>query len=125
MPLDKTDVIDIVGMSADGQTVTLHLVATNPWPANGAGTVLLQTKLKSYVAFAADGQLVRQYPEARGKRIAIEIRSEHPLGPMEEKLVEAARIHWCEPEAISLSVSESKWHNQLPYDRKKSWWKFW
>jgi len=92
-------------MSADGEMVTLHLVTTDPWPSNGAGTLLLQAKLKNYVAFVADGQLLRQYPEARGKRVAIEIRSDHPLGPTEEKLVLAARQHWCEPDGISLIVS--------------------
>ena len=105
MPLDKTDAIDLVSMSADGQTVTLHLVVTEPWPANGSGTTLLQAKLKNYVAFAADGRLVRHYPEASGKRVAIEIRSDHPLGPTEEKLVVAARTHWCEPDGISLVVA--------------------
>ena len=108
MPLDKAGVIDLVSMSADGQTVTLHIVATDPWPSNGAGAPLLQAKLKNYVAFAADGQLLRQYPDARGKRVAIEIRSEHPLGSTEETLVAAARQHWCEPDGISLVVSGLK-----------------
>jgi hypothetical protein len=105
MSLQKGDVIDLVSLSADGETVTLHLVATEPWPATGEGTFLLQAKLKGYVAFAADGQLTRQYPEASGKRVVIEIRSDHPLGATEEKFVAAAREHWCKPEGIVLLVS--------------------
>lgn len=104
MPLDKTNAIDLVSMNPDGRTVTLHLVVTEPWPENGSGAALLQAKLKNYVAFAADGQLLRQYPEASGKKVAIEIRSNHPLGATEEKLVTAARTHWCEPDGISLVV---------------------
>ena len=105
MQLEKTEVIDLVTLSADGETITLYLVATEPWPTTGEATLLLQAKLKNYVAFAADGQLTRQYPKARGKKVAIEIRSDHPLGAMEEKLVAAAREHWCEPDGIALRVS--------------------
>jgi hypothetical protein len=104
MSLENADVIDLVSLSADGQTVTLHLVAAEPWPASGAGALLLQAKVKNYVAFAADGQLVRQYPEARGKNVVIEIRAEHPLGATEETLIAAAREHWCEPDGIALLV---------------------
>ena len=58
MPLDKPETIDIV--SVRGDTVTVHLIATEPWASNGDDTMLLQAKLKNYVAFAADGQLTRQ-----------------------------------------------------------------
>jgi hypothetical protein len=105
MSLEKSEVIDLVTVSADGQTIILYLVATDPWPVTGGGTLLLQAKLKNYVAFAADGQLARQYPEAHGKKVTIEIRTDHPLGAMEEKLVAGARQHWCEPEGISLVIS--------------------
>jgi hypothetical protein len=103
MTLDKPDVIDLV--SVQGDTVTLHLVVTGPWASNGSDAMLLQAKLKSYVAFAADGQLMRQYPDAQGKKVLIEIRSSHPLSDTELRLVEAARRHWCEPDGISLLVS--------------------
>ena len=108
MPLDNADVIDLVSISADGRTITLHLVATVPWPPDGAGLPFLQAKLKNYVAFAADGQLLRQYPEARGKNVAIEIRSDYALGALEMKLVEAAREHWCKPDGISLLISAGR-----------------
>ena len=105
MSLAKAEVIDLVTVSNDGQTVILYLTATDPWSATGEETLLLQAKLKNYVAFAADGQLTRQYPEALGKKVVIELRTEHPLGELEEKLVAAAREHWCEPDGIALRVS--------------------
>lgn len=105
MSLENAEVIDLVTVSADGETVIVYLVATDPWPATGRGALLLQAKLKNYVAFAADGQLIRQFPKAQGKRVVIEIRTDHPLGVTEEKLIAGARQHWCEPEGISLVVS--------------------
>jgi hypothetical protein len=108
MSLEDPDVIDLVSLSADGKAVALHIVTTDAWPASGERTSLLEAKLKSYVAFAADGQLARQYPEARGRKVLIEIRSVHPLGAMEEKLVEAAREQWCTPENIALVVSAGR-----------------
>jgi|SRR5579872_1633184 len=103
MSLDKPDVIDTVSMKDD--TVTIHLIATEPWAPNGGDAMLLQAKLKNYVGFAADGHLTRRFPQAAGKNIIIEIRSTHPLGDTELRLVEAARHHWCAPERIALLVT--------------------
>ena len=105
MSLDKANVIDLVSLTADGQTVILHLLATQSWPSTGEGTLLLQAKLKNYVAFATDGQLFRQYPKAKDKNLRIEIRSDYPLGATELELVAAARKHWCEPDGIALHVT--------------------
>jgi len=104
MPLDKTEVIDLVSLSPDKQTVRLHIIAEEPWSSNGDTALLLQAKLKNYVAFAADGQLVRAYPDVRGKKVVIEIRTNHPLGEIEEKLVALASEAWCRPEGIGLSA---------------------
>jgi hypothetical protein len=103
MPLDRLDVVDLVSMKGD--TVTAHLIVTTPWATTGDDTLLLQAKLKNYVAYAADGQLVRQYPQAAGKRVTIEIRSAYALGATELRLVQAAREHWCSPEGITLLVT--------------------
>jgi hypothetical protein len=105
MSLDKADTIDLVSLTADGKTIVLHLVATRSWPSTGEGSLLLQAKLKNYVAFAADGQLIRQYPQAKDKNVRIEIRSDYPLGVKELELVAAARKHWCEPDGIALHVA--------------------
>ncbi len=103
--LEKTDVIDLVALSATGDEIQLCLIATDQWDAQGNRTLQLQAKLKNYVAFAVDGQLERQHPEAKGKRIKIKIDSEYPLGAAERQLIEAARQHWCTPENIELVVT--------------------
>jgi hypothetical protein len=106
--IDKPEVIDLVSMNAAEDEVTLHLIAEQPWDVRGEGTAKLQAKLKNYVTFAADGQLHRDYPEARGKRIRIHVDSEYPLGDLELQLLDAAREHWCAPEQIELSSSSRR-----------------
>ena len=104
--LDKPDVVDLVSLNAAGDEVAVVIVATAPWDPSGADMPRLQAKLKTAVAFVADGQLDREYPDARGRLRRIHIRTNHPLGAPELQLVDAAREHWCEPEGIKLSWSD-------------------
>jgi hypothetical protein len=103
--LDKPDVIDLVSLNAAGDEVTVSIVATRPWDAQGSEALKLQAKLKNTVAFATDGQLTRMYPDTAGTRVRVNIDSQYPLGETETRLVDLARTHWCEPEGISLTWS--------------------
>ena len=99
-----TGVIDGVSVNAAGDEVTLHLITEEPWDEKGAAALGLQAKLKSYVAFAADGALHSKYPQTVGMRVSIHLRTKYPLGWAENKLVEMAREQWCKPEQIELVV---------------------
>jgi len=103
--LAKTEVVDFVTMSASREDGSVHLVASDPCDTAGKGRMLLQAKLKNYVTFVKDGQLERNYPETRGKRVRIQIDAAFALGDLEEQLVIAARTEWCEPEDIELVVA--------------------
>ncbi|WP_273232719.1 DUF6572 domain-containing protein [Pseudomonas kuykendallii] len=102
MPLDNPGVIDLVSLSPTANEVIVHIVATEPW--GEVQLFQLQEKLKGTVAFTADGQLERDYPEATGKQKAIEIRTDFPTSESVEKFISAARKHWCDPEGVRLSV---------------------
>jgi hypothetical protein len=102
MSLANPGVVDLVSVSASGDEVIVHIVATEPWGEEQF--FQLQSKLKNAVAFAVDGQLERTYPEFAGKTKAIEIRADFPPSDAVEKLVEAARARWCAPEGIRLSL---------------------
>lgn len=102
--LDNPAAIDLISISPDGNTIMLHLVAGEPWDADGKRAMQLQAKLKNYVAFAADGQLARQYPDSRGKHVMVRIDTHHPLGDLEQRLVAAVRESWCTPSGIKLVV---------------------
>jgi hypothetical protein len=78
--LDNSEVLDLISHNATGDIVTLHLIVTEPWPADGEGALHLQAKLKNYIIFATDGQLIIKYPYIQGKQVRIEIQSTYPLG---------------------------------------------
>ena len=104
MPLDRTDTIDLVSLNASGDEVTAYVVTAASWDEHGDMALQLQKKLKSYVSFMADGMLEETYPEARGKKKRIEVRSKFPLGEVEQQLVTAVHEHWCGAEGIDLLV---------------------
>lgn len=53
----------------------LFIVRDEPWSGSDEELLSLQQKIHSYVGFAADGQLVEQYPETAGSPWQIVIRS--------------------------------------------------
>jgi hypothetical protein len=97
-------VIDLVTVSAAGDEVKLYLIMEEPWDEQGEEMMKLQAKLKNYVAYGADGQLHRDFPDTADMRVSIHIETRFPLGTPENKLVELARKEWCEPEQIELVV---------------------
>lgn len=101
MPLENPGVVDLVSISATGDEAIVYIIATEPWGEEQL--FQLQAKLKNTVAFTADGQLERTYPEVAGKAKAIEIRSDFASNKAVDKLITAARQQWCAPESIRLS----------------------
>lgn len=97
--------IDLVTVSAARDKVILYLIVEEPWDEQGKEMMKLQAKLKNYVAYGADGQLHRDFPDTVDMRVSVHIQTRFPLGTPENKLVELARKEWCEPEQIGLVVS--------------------
>ena len=102
MPLNDPGIVDLVSINSTGDEVIVHIVAPEPWGEKQF--FQLQAKLKNALAFTADGQLERTYPEVAGRSKAIEIRADFPPSEAVEKLVKAAREQWCAPEGIRLSL---------------------
>jgi hypothetical protein len=55
--------VDLVALAATGECVELVMVQTADWDGSDRLLLLLQEKWKNYLSFAADGQLVRSFPE--------------------------------------------------------------
>ncbi|MFG6503803.1 DUF6572 domain-containing protein [Microbacterium sp. P05] len=78
--LNNPDVIDLVGVSADGSTCILHIVETEAW-RDRPDPELLNAKLLTYVGFALDGQLVAAYPDVAELPIRFAIDAYFKLSP--------------------------------------------
>jgi hypothetical protein len=61
--LENPQKIDVVVLAPSGDYLALAIAQTQEWDGSDRLLLALQAKWKSYLAFAADGQLRRMYPE--------------------------------------------------------------
>jgi hypothetical protein len=76
MSVDQPDVVDMVSISQAGEvalTVSDHL----DWSNSIEHQTILQNKLNAYLAFVESGELIQQYPEARGRNVVLNVVFKH------------------------------------------------
>ena len=64
------EIVDLVTREKDG---TIRLIVAETEAITGDRVLALQEKLKNYLAFAKDGQLLAKYPEAKGAPVRIRV----------------------------------------------------
>lgn len=76
--IENPTVIDVVALGPEGDRVDVVMAQACEWDGSDRLILLLQEKWKNYLAFAADGQLVRAYPETDGLpwRLVLSCQSE-------------------------------------------------
>jgi hypothetical protein len=79
MSLDKLEVVDAVGTEKDSGTIVLTLFDAWDWDNQRQHLLALQTKLNSYLGFVESGQIYKDYPEAAGKTLRIDVISRYPV----------------------------------------------
>lgn len=84
--LQNADEIDLISEDPDGRAL-LSIVQTGPWSQDGSEVALLRRKLKSYLRFALEGQMISTYPSLRDKPVVVELA-------YDEQLPEAIRGYW-------------------------------
>jgi hypothetical protein len=75
--LQNADEIDLISQDPDGRAL-LSIVHTEPWSADGSEVALLRRKLKSYLRFALEGQMISTYPSLRDKPVVVELAYDDP-----------------------------------------------
>jgi hypothetical protein len=58
--------VDLLAEPADG-VIELIMVQDKAWTGSAAQVSSLQDKVQTYVSFALDGDMMRQFPEAAGR----------------------------------------------------------
>lgn len=92
MALDKTDVVDAVGIETNTGCVILTIIDSWNWNGNREEHLLaLQAKLNSYFSFIEDDQLIESYPAAAGRGQIIDVITRYPLPAAGMALLERAR----------------------------------
>lgn len=79
MALDKPGIIDQVGIHDTADAVILTILDNEDWSNIDQHLERLQNKLNTYLDFATGGSLLKQYPEAKEKRIIVEVLGSHVL----------------------------------------------
>lgn len=72
MSVDNSKVIDSISIDKDGNvvlTISDHL----PWDEKGEHLLILQGKINAYLAFIENGEVIENYPDAKGCVILINI----------------------------------------------------
>jgi hypothetical protein len=73
LTVDKTDVVDAIGIGRDADDAILTVVDHLEWDDANEHLLILQEKLNTYMAFIESGELVKQYPQAAGRRVRIDV----------------------------------------------------
>ncbi len=80
MSIEQTDKIDFLTIEHKTGDVLLTISDHLNWDEDeGEHLLMLQAKLNSYLAFVEGGQMYRQIPETRGRRVVINLVGKFPL----------------------------------------------
>ena len=115
MTTENHDTIDFVVHAAKDDSVILCLVEHREWGEKGQLLPDLQAKLNTYFSFIFEGQLERQYPNLKGKKIRFRLFTQHPLGPREREFVRIVHERFLQPNHIDweeLPLSEMTTNEQ-------------
>ena len=120
MSVSDTNKIDLVSDDPSNNTVVLSIVEERNWGQSGELLPDLQKKIKSYLAYALDGQLLREYPDMVGKRIKFRLYYDFEPGPLETQFIEIAKQQWFSPDGIEWEQRQLSLAQPPPAPRTRS-----
>lgn len=103
--MQKHHQVDVVSHDPKMDRVVLSMVETRPWGDHGANLPDLQEKLNAYLNYVGGGQLWRDYPAMKGKKVAFRLHTQFPLTRREEDFVEIVKKKDLAPRDITLFVT--------------------
>lgn len=78
--------VDTVALTSEGDAVLLYIFERDGWAGTDEQLLSLQEKIHTYVGYAVDGQMSRDYPEASTLPWCIVIESQ--AGPPDSRSLE-------------------------------------
>ncbi len=79
MSLSNTKIIDAIGIEIGTGRAILTIADDWDWIDEHNHLVALQAKINSYFEFVESGQILDEYPDARGRQLVIDIIGRFPL----------------------------------------------
>jgi hypothetical protein len=91
MSIEQTDTIDFVTLDEASGDALLTISDHLAWDEDeGAHLELLQRKLNAYLRFVESGELVREFPNLRGRSVVINLIGKFPLSQQAETFIRKA-----------------------------------
>ncbi len=75
--LEQPGVLDALAHDERTGRVVLAMFETRPWTGGERQAFQLQEKLNAYASFVLDGEMDEQYPDLKGKRVCLQLRTVH------------------------------------------------
>lgn len=91
MTIEQVDVVDAISTRSEDGVVVLTISDHLSWEEKTVHSTALEKKLESYVEFVRSGQLLENYPSARGRGVEIEIILKHSPDKDGQRLLDKAR----------------------------------
>jgi hypothetical protein len=76
--VEEADLIDIVGINRETGHVILTISDHLDWSDSTAHKLILQKKFNSYFAFVESGEILRKYPDAKGRTVVFRVVFQTP-----------------------------------------------
>lgn len=71
--VEHVDVVDVTSVDKGTGHVVLTISDHLDWSDSGRHQAVLQKKLNAYLSFIESGELLKHFPDAKGRRVAINI----------------------------------------------------
>ena len=92
MAIEKTGVVDAIGIENTSGDVILTIADHLPWDGDETQHLeMLQEKINTYLRFIGSGELLKAYPAAHGKRAIISLVGRCQPSPSGMRFLAAAR----------------------------------
>jgi hypothetical protein len=103
-PMQNHQQIDFVALDPKSDRVILVMIETRSWGDRGALLPDFQEKLNTYLGYVLQGQLAKDYPTMKDKKVRFLLQAKFPLGEREVKFIEIVRKEHLEPRDIEWAV---------------------
>lgn len=88
--LDNPKIVDAIGTEKITGDIILTITDSWDWNDEQKHLIALQDKLNSYFDFIESGQIFEEYPNAKGRRIIVDVVTRFPLPEIGLQFLEKA-----------------------------------
>ena len=90
MPIDRTNIIDLIGTDKVTGNMVLTISDHLDWNDPNHHLKLLQEKINNYLMYIESGEIYVSYPNAKGRKLIIEIVGEYELSAEGKTFIDKA-----------------------------------